>query len=88
MDGKAHYIGKWDLLIAHPPCTYLAASSGVCLFNPDHSIKDAERETKGWNAREFFMQIRNADIDKIAARIIAASLMVEIGRELKTYWTL
>ena len=20
MDGKAHEVGKWDLLIAHPPC--------------------------------------------------------------------
>lgn len=24
MDGKTHEIGKWDLLIAHPPCTYLS----------------------------------------------------------------
>ena len=24
MDGKAHEVGKWDLLIAHPPCTYLS----------------------------------------------------------------
>ena len=24
MDGKTHDIGKWDLLIAHPPCTYLS----------------------------------------------------------------
>ena len=21
MDGKQHDVGKWDLLIAHPPCT-------------------------------------------------------------------
>lgn len=26
MDGQIHDIGKWDLLIAHPPCTDLAAS--------------------------------------------------------------
>lgn len=26
MDGKTHHIPKWDLLIAHPPCTYLAVS--------------------------------------------------------------
>lgn len=26
MDGKAHDVGKWDLLIAHPPCTHLAVS--------------------------------------------------------------
>lgn len=26
MDGVAHEIGCWDLLIAHPPCTHLAVS--------------------------------------------------------------
>ena len=26
MDGQVHEVGKWDLLIAHPPCTYLAVS--------------------------------------------------------------
>ena len=26
MDGKTHEIGKWDLLIAHPPCTYLTVA--------------------------------------------------------------
>lgn len=24
MDGAGHDIGRWDLLIAHPPCTYLS----------------------------------------------------------------
>ena len=24
MDGTTHSIPKWDLLIAHPPCTYLS----------------------------------------------------------------
>lgn len=24
LDGKVHFIDKWDLLIAHPPCTYLS----------------------------------------------------------------
>lgn len=24
MDGQTHHIPKWDLLIAHPPCTYLS----------------------------------------------------------------
>lgn len=24
MDGITHDIGRWDLLIAHPPCTYLS----------------------------------------------------------------
>lgn len=24
MDGQTHDVGRWDLLIAHPPCTYLS----------------------------------------------------------------
>lgn len=24
MDGRKHHADKWDLLIAHPPCTYLS----------------------------------------------------------------
>ena len=24
MDGARHFVGRWDLLIAHPPCTYLS----------------------------------------------------------------
>lgn len=24
MDGQTHDVGKWDMLIAHPPCTYLS----------------------------------------------------------------
>ena len=24
MDGRVHDVGKWDMLIAHPPCTYLS----------------------------------------------------------------
>lgn len=66
MDGQTHDVGKWDLLIAHPPCTYLTAASAVRLFNPDHTIKDLEREKKGWGAREFFMAVLTADIAKVA----------------------
>ena len=55
MDGQTHDVGRWDLLIAHPPCTYLTASSAVRLFNPDHTIKDFGREKKGWEARQFFL---------------------------------
>lgn len=25
-DGQKHFVDKWDLLIAHPPCTYLTVS--------------------------------------------------------------
>lgn len=65
-DGVPHDIGKWDLLIAHPPCTYLTASSAVRLFGKNHEIKDPGRDAKGWAAKEFFMQIYTADIPLVA----------------------
>jgi len=66
-DGVRHeQTGKWDLIVAHPPCTYLTAASAVRLFNPDHTVKDPERYAKGERAKEFFMSILNADCDAIA----------------------
>ena len=32
MDGRKHHVDKWDLLIAHPPCTYLT-NTGNRWFN-------------------------------------------------------
>lgn len=66
MDGKVHQIDKWDLLIAHPPCTFLTAASAVRLFDPDHTIKNLEREEKGWKAKAFFLKLLNCGIDRIA----------------------
>lgn len=51
---------KWDILIAHPPCTYLA-NSGV-----QHLHKDATRWEKLREAREFFLELLNAPIPKRA----------------------
>lgn len=66
MDGQTHEVGKWDLLIAHPPCTYLAVS-GNRWFNKG---KYGEKAVKRWELREeaaaFFMDFVNADVCKIA----------------------
>ena len=57
---------KWDLVIAHPPCTYLTASSAVRLFNHDHTVKDKERFAKAIAAAEFFRKIWGGCCEKIA----------------------
>lgn len=31
-DGQTHTVDKWDLLIAHPPCTYLSNAGAVRLY--------------------------------------------------------
>jgi hypothetical protein len=57
---------KWDMIIAHPPCTYLSSAGAIRLFNPDHSVKDPERYEKGIRAAEFFQAIWGADCPRIA----------------------
>ena len=66
MDGKTHVIPKWDLLIAHPPCTYLT-NTGNRWFNVErYGDKAIQRAKDRENAVEFFMQFVNADCDRIA----------------------
>ena len=65
MDGQTHEVGKWDLLIAHPPCTYLAVS-GNRWFSAKDGDKAALRTELRIKAAEFFMALMNSDIDKIA----------------------
>lgn len=64
MDGIAHKIDEWDLLIAHPPCTYLS-NAGACRLYPQKGQLNKERYQQGLNAKEFFMQFYNADCDKV-----------------------
>jgi hypothetical protein len=55
----------WGMMIAHPPCTYLA-NSGVCwLWNKDKS-RNEERWRKLKEGAEFFRALLNAPIPLIA----------------------
>jgi hypothetical protein len=64
-DGVEHRLEqKWDLIIGHPPCTYLSAA-GACRLYPKKNVLDEERYKKGLEAKEFFMAILNADCDRI-----------------------
>lgn len=65
MDGKTRDIGRWDLLIAHPPCTYLTAA-GNKWFKPEFSDRFPDRQKQRKEAVNFFMAIANADCDRIA----------------------
>ena len=66
MDGMTHGIGTWDLLIAHPPCTYLT-NTGNRWFNVERYGEKASKRAKlREEAAIFFMSFMNADIEKIA----------------------
>ena len=66
MDGAYHEISRWDLIIAHPPCTYLTVT-GNRWFNIE---KYGDKARERWKLREeainFFMAFANADCDHIA----------------------
>lgn len=67
MDGVTHDIPKWDLLIAHPPCTYLSF-----VATRHHSLrctpleKINERTMKRIEAMQLFMAFVNAPCEHIA----------------------
>lgn len=66
-DGKEHeQRGQWDILIAHPPCTYLTVS-GNRWFNVEKYGNKAEQRIKDReDAAEFFMKFINAKCERIA----------------------
>ena len=64
-DGTRHFVrGKWDMIVAHPPCTYLSNAGAARLF-PKKGQLNEERYAKGLEAKEFFMNFYNADCEKI-----------------------
>lgn len=66
MNGKAHRIPKWDLIIAHPPCTYLT-NTGNRWFNVErYGDKARQRYKDREDAVKFFMAFVNAGCDRIA----------------------
>ena len=65
-DGELHsIIGRWDLIIAHPPCTYMS-NAGACRMYPKKGQIDEARLAKAMEAKEFFLRFLNADCERIA----------------------
>lgn len=67
MDNIKHNINKkWDLIIAHPPCTYLTCSGNRWFNVEKYGQKALKRINDREEAIKFFMAFVNADCDKIA----------------------
>lgn len=60
--------GKWDLIIAHPPCTYLSNAGAARLYKvvDGKTYIERDRFENGLDAKEFFMKFMEADCDKLA----------------------
>lgn len=68
MDGAEHHVSEWDLIIAHPPCTYLSNAGACRLYKviDGKTYIERERYEKGLDGKEFFMKLLNADCEHIA----------------------
>ena len=75
--GESKFIeGTWDLMIAHPPCTYLAVSGARWYYHPEDKELPVEqrrphprfpnRIQDREDGAAFFMSLANADIPFIA----------------------
>lgn len=53
----------WDLVIAHPPCTYLSAAGACRLWKAGELIRS--RYKKGLAAKDFFMQFYNCRCPRV-----------------------
>ena len=76
MDGITHSIGKWDMIIAFPPCTYLSNAGARHLYKGGQL--NMERYKKGLEAKNFFMKIYNANCSRIAIENPTPSRIYEL----------
>ena len=82
-----HLNKDWDLIIAHPPCTYLS-NAGACRLYPEKGKLDMERYEKGLIAKDFFMKFYNHSCTKIAIENPVSSRIFELpkySQEIQPY---
>ncbi len=65
-DALNHLDENWDLIIAHPPCTYLTIAANKYYDESKYGDKAVKRKQLRKDAIEFFMKFVNAPCDKIA----------------------
>lgn len=76
-DGHSEYIeGDWDMMVAHPPCTFLAVSGAKWYYHPDDKDLPIEkrrphpkfpnRAQDREDGAAFFMALANSNINRIA----------------------
>lgn len=66
MNNQYHQVDRWDLIIAHPPCTYLTVTGNRWFNVEKYGDKALERIKLREEAINFFMAFANADCEHIA----------------------
>ena len=67
MVGGCHEVkDRWDLIIAHPPCTYLTTTGNRWFDVDKYGEKAIERQAKREKAAFFFLRFVDAECERIA----------------------
>jgi hypothetical protein len=78
----------WDLMIAHPPCTYLSVSGARHLYNKDKS-PNLERYKNQAEALYFVRKLMDTDIQRIAIEnpiSVISSHIRKPDQIIQPYW--
>jgi len=78
----------WDLMIAHPPCTYLSVSGAKHLYNKDGSPNE-ERYNNQREALLFVKQLMDANIKHIAIEnpiSVISTKLCKPDQIVQPYW--
>lgn len=66
MDNTIRWIDEWDMIIAHPPCTYLTVSGNRWFDINKYGDKARQRYKDRYKAIVFFMHLALASAEKVA----------------------
>src|SRR5688500_10526114 len=64
------HLSGWDLMIAHPPCTYLCNSVVRWMFGGNGKVRDEKRWKLMEQAAVFFYRLMLAPVNKFCIEIL------------------
>jgi len=74
------YSGKYDMMIAHPPCTYISRAGARWMY-PTKGNLCKERYAKAIKAKQFFLHLLNSPIKHIAIENPTPLKVVELPKQ-------
>lgn len=77
---KEAYSGKYDMMIAHPPCTYMSRAGARWMY-PTAGNLCQDRYAKAMEAKGLFLQLLNAPIEYIAIENPTPLKVVELPKQ-------
>jgi hypothetical protein len=87
---EVNILGKWDLIIAHPPCTFLTNGGAVRMFRKEEKeyppygvfqMVNVSRLKLGMHARDFFFSFWNCNCPRVAIENPVPMSIYQLPRE-------